>query len=123
MSVTQSRRLRKEMTPPELRLWSALRNRPSGFRFRRQRPSDPFSFDFFCVAAALAIEIDGLAHELGDNPHSDERRDAITARRGVKTVRIRAIDVRDHLQAVVTMIIAECAARTPPSSPCDATSP
>ena len=123
MSITQSRRLRKEMTPPERRLWTALRTRPDGFRFRRQRPHDPFSFDFFCVAAALAIEVDGLAHELGDNPARDQRRDGIAARHGVKTIRFRATDIRDELQAVVTAIIVECEQRTPPSSLRDATSP
>jgi len=117
MSITQARRLRRQMTPPELRLWNVLRTRPGGFQFRRQRSSDPFVFDFYCIAAGLAIEVDGLAHELGSNPDRDERRDLMTARRGIKTIRIRALDVRDNLAGVVQMIVALCEERTPPPAP------
>ena len=102
------------MTPPELRLWNAFRTRPGGFQFRRQHACDPFVFDFFCIAAALAIEVDGLAHELGNNPERDERRDAANAKRGIHTVRIRALDVRDNLAGVIELVVKLCVSRTPP---------
>jgi very-short-patch-repair endonuclease len=101
------------MTPPERRLWNVLKSRPCGFKFRRQHDHDPFVLDFFCHETALAIEVDGLAHELGSNPRRDGRRDALLDAEGIRTLRFRALDIRDNLQGVVTKIIEECKARRP----------
>jgi very-short-patch-repair endonuclease len=65
MNVGQARALRKSMTAPELSLRSYLRTRPRGMKVRRQHPHGPYIFDFFCSAAALAIEVDGMAHDMG----------------------------------------------------------
>ena len=56
------------MTPPERRLWNVLRHGPDGFKFRRQHEHGPYYLDFFCYEAAVAVEVDGLAHDLGTNP-------------------------------------------------------
>jgi len=101
------------MTPPERRLWHVLKGRPDGFKFRRQHPIGPFVLDFFCHEAAVAIEVDGLAHDLGDNPRRDAWRDSWLAGEGVKTLRFRALDVRDNLEGVVMTIVEECRVRTP----------
>jgi very-short-patch-repair endonuclease len=113
VSKERSRELRRKMTPPERRLWKALQTRPKGFKFRRQHSMDPYTLDFFCCEAALAIEVDGFAHELGSNPQRDETRDEWVANEGVRTIRIAAIDVRDNLEGVVAMIVEECRRRTP----------
>nr|WP_235518747.1 DUF559 domain-containing protein [Sphingomonas sp. Leaf208] len=39
------------MSPPELALWIALRERPGGFKFRRQHPAGPYVADFYGHAA------------------------------------------------------------------------
>ncbi|MFL6847238.1 MAG: endonuclease domain-containing protein [Sphingomicrobium sp.] len=113
MSLERARSLRKRMTPPERRLWNVLRSRPETFKFRRQHPLGPYTLDFFCYEAALAIEIDGLAHELGSNPQRDIRRDKWVAEQGVRTLRFRATDIRDNLDGVVTLIVQECLHRSP----------
>ena len=41
------------MSLPEVLLWTALRERPAGFKFRKQHAAGVYSLDFFCVAAAL----------------------------------------------------------------------
>ena len=107
-SVSTARSLRKRMTPPERRLWNVLKGRPDGFKFRRQHPLRAYTLDFFCYEAALAIELDGLAHELGSNPQRDARRDVWAEEQGVRTLRFRAIDVRDNLEGVLTLIVEEC---------------
>jgi len=114
LSVKKARELRRRMSPSEVRLWHVLRERPKGLQFRRQHPLGPFVFDFFCRSAGVAVEIDGLAHDLGDNPSRDERRDRWARDQGVETLRIPAADVRDNLDGVVTHIIVRCLERTPP---------
>jgi very-short-patch-repair endonuclease len=96
------------MTPPERRLWNVLKLRPGGFKFRRQYEHGPYYLDFFCYEAAVAIEVDGLAHELGSNPQRDERRDARLRDRGILIMRVRATDVRDNLEGVVAYIQEAC---------------
>jgi very-short-patch-repair endonuclease len=112
LSIVRARELRKSMTPPELRLWNALSTRPDGFKFRRQHSIRPYILDFFCFEAALAIEVDGMAHSMGDNPSRDERRDAWLVENGVLTVRFAAIDIRDNLEGVVALIVDRCRARS-----------
>ena len=113
MSKERARGLRRKMTPPELRLWNALKTRPEGFKFRRQHDLDPYILDFFCHEAALAIEVDGLSHQLGHNPQRDLRRDAWCSEQGIYTLRIAAIDVRDNLEGVVSHIVEHCRQRSP----------
>ena len=108
-TVVKARRLRRAMTKPEIALWDVLRTRPAGIKFRRQHPIGPFVLDFYCAAARLAIEVDGMAHEMGDNPARDERRDWWLAGQGVQVLRVAARDVLDDLEAVVVFILRRCA--------------
>jgi very-short-patch-repair endonuclease len=105
--------LRKAMTPPELRLWRVLRTRPGGFKFRRQHRADPYVLDFYCREAAVAVEVDGVSHDMGDHPRRDAVRDAWLEQRGIRTVRVLAKDLLGELEAVVRLIELECRKRTP----------
>ncbi len=111
-SVDRARKLRREMTPPERRLWQALRTRPGGFKFRKQHPLGPYTLDFYCHEAALAIEVDGIAHERGDRPERDEKRDLWLSRKGIETLRFLAPDIVG-LEGVVSQIVTVCRSRTP----------
>jgi very-short-patch-repair endonuclease len=112
VGTNRARELRKKMTPPELRLWNALRLRPDGFKFRRQHPIGYYTLDFFCYESAVCIEVDGFAHDLGANPKRDSRRDERLSAQGIRTLRIPATDVRDNLEGVVMFIVEECRRRT-----------
>ena len=108
----RARFLRKNMTPPERRLWRVLRARPEGFKFRCQHPIGPYILDFFCCESAAAIEVDGFAHDLGSNPLRDMKRDQWVAAEGVRTVRVPATEVRDNFEGVVAFIVEACRERT-----------
>ena len=97
-----AKRLRREMTPTETRLWSALRrNAAHGFHFRRQQVIEGYIVDFFCSSARLAIEVDGGVHE--DQVKYDELRDGVLARNGVNLVRISNEAMYD-VEAVVEFV-------------------
>jgi very-short-patch-repair endonuclease len=101
------------MSPPERRLWRYLKMRPGDLKFRKQAPIGPYYLDFYCYSAAVAIEVDGDAHDMGDNPARDERRDAYLAKRGILTLRFLAADIFNQLEAVIIQIEEMCASRTP----------
>ncbi|HLC04773.1 MAG TPA: DUF559 domain-containing protein [Anaerolineales bacterium] len=44
--LERTRELRHPLTPPEAKLWSAVRNRQLGFKLRRQHPIGRFIVDF-----------------------------------------------------------------------------
>lgn len=54
-----ARDLRQQMTDAERFLWSRLRRRFLGAKFRRQVPLGPFIVDFACMRSKLVIEVDG----------------------------------------------------------------
>ena len=117
-SSTQAhaRRLRRNLSLPEVLLWRVLRARPAGLRFRRQHPAGRYVLDFFCPSARLAVEVDGEAHGRGDRPERDALRDAWLAAQGVRVVRVRAVDVLDDLDAVVLHIVSAVPAARYPST-------
>jgi len=58
-----ARKLRKEQTDAEQRLWWHLRNRQlEGRKFRRQCPVRGYIADFVCIDAKLIVELDGGQH-------------------------------------------------------------
>ena len=65
LTTAIARRLRRTMTDAEARLWSRLRNRQLGVKFRRQTPIDRYIVDFGCEEARLVVEVDGGQHAMG----------------------------------------------------------
>ena len=113
-TVKKARKLRRALSPPEAILWVRLRQRPGGFKLRRQHPAGPYILDFFCSEALLAIEVDGISHEMGDRPAMDEARDRWLAERGVATLRIAAADVSRDANSVIEWIVMRCSERENP---------
>ncbi len=100
-----AKRLRREMTPPEIALWLALRRNEDGLRFRKQYAAGNYVLDFYCAPARLCIEVDGEAHERGDRPERDAARDEWLAHKGVRTVRYSAGNVLANLEGVVRQVV------------------
>lgn len=103
--------LRKTMSPAEVALWMALRQRPAGLKFRRQHPAGPYVADFYCHAAKLIVEVDGQAHDFGDRPLRDLRRDRWFAERGFLVARLPAKDVFADCDAAVRYVVAVASER------------
>ncbi len=108
-----AKRERRSNNLPEVLIWRELRKRPGGHKFRRQHPLDGIVLDFACLARRVAIEIDGTAHERGDGPQRDERRDAFLQTRGFTVLRLPASYVLDELPGAIAAIVAACDERSP----------
>jgi len=75
-------------------LWSRLRRRDADLPpWRRQHPKGPYILDFFCPAAALAVEIDGATHGEDAQIAHDERRDTWLREEGITVYRVAASSV------------------------------
>ncbi len=107
-TVKLARKLRAEMTPPEIALWQALRLLPGGHKFRRQHPAGIYVLDFFCSKARLAIEVDGRAHDSASVIAKDEARSRFLREQGIATTRIRAKLVLEDIEAVVRRLVEIC---------------
>ena len=103
--IANAREMRKRMTPPEARLWVALRPlRAEGYHFRRQAPVRGYYLDFVCFRHRLIVEVDGATHD--DRVRHDAIRDAVFRREGFRTLRFRNAEVRDDLERVMAEIRA-----------------
>ena len=72
-----ARKMRKQMTDAELKLWNELRaHRLVGFGFRRQLPIAGYIVDFACPTHKLIVEIDGSQHGSADVAEADALRTA-----------------------------------------------
>ncbi|MES2861908.1 MAG: endonuclease domain-containing protein [Pseudomonadota bacterium] len=99
--VETARKLRRRLTPPEARLWLALRRDRLGVKFRRQHPIGRYVLDFYCAELKLAVEVDGRGHEHPDQGRIDQARTAWLATQGIRVVRLAAEDVRTELEGVM----------------------
>jgi very-short-patch-repair endonuclease len=106
--------MRRAATPAERRLWQALRKyQLGGLKVRRQVPLGPFIADFYCQAARLVVEVDGISHI--DSP-SDATRDAWMNEHGICVFRISNLDMLSNMEGVL-IAIQQAAHATPPPNP------
>ena len=62
-NTVKARKLRKNPTEAELKLWKHLRLRQlGGYKFRRQHSLGPYIVDFACLEKKLIVEVDGGQH-------------------------------------------------------------
>jgi len=95
LSALEFRRLlRQGATDAEQEIWMRLRRHRTGPKFRRQHTVGPYTLDFYCPSARLAVELDGGQHYEGGTQHDrDLVRDAWLADRGIRVLRFSDIDV------------------------------
>ena len=110
--LQRSRDFRHPLTPPEAKVWHAVRDRQLGFKFRRQHPIGRFIADFYCAEAKLVIEIDGDTHAVPDQAAYDSTRTAWLEERGYRVLRFQARDVDHDLDAVLQAIREACVGRS-----------
>ena len=100
-----ARRLRREQTDFERRLWYALRDRRFlSHKFRRQQPIGPYIADFVCFDAKLVIELDGGQHVLPANLVRDRIRARFLEHEGFRILRFWNLELRDNMNGVLEAI-------------------
>ena len=103
VTVKNARRLRRDATDAERRLWTVLRDRRlAGYRFRRQHPVGTFILDFACTRHRLAVEADGSQH--ANNPR-DDRRTLLLEKQGWRVLRFWNNGILLNTEGVVQTIL------------------
>jgi adenine-specific DNA-methyltransferase len=102
-----ARRLRREATGVEQKLWLEVRDRRlGGFKFHRQATVGPFVVDFLCAQKALSVELDGSQH----TEEGDRKRTAFLEARGYRVLRFWNNDLSENLDGVVETILSQLTA-------------
>ncbi|MDL2351556.1 MAG: DUF559 domain-containing protein [Pseudomonadota bacterium] len=110
-TLKRARKLRGEMSLPQVLLWAELRKRPAGRKFRRQHPAGIYVLDFFCSSLRLALEVVGIAHDSIEGARKDEVRAQFLRSQHIATLRVPAKTVLNDIHAVVARIVEVCEAR------------
>ncbi|MDE2446085.1 MAG: endonuclease domain-containing protein [Alphaproteobacteria bacterium] len=98
-----AKKLRKNMTDVEKKLWQNLRaKRFESFKFRRQVPIGNYIVDFVCFEKKLIIELDGSQHE--GSTH-DAKRDAWLRAEGFTILRFWNNDINAALDGTLLAIL------------------
>ncbi len=108
---TRAIELRKELTPAERKLWSAIRNDQLGVNFRRQHAIGNYIPDFVCIEKKLIIELDGSQH-LEQAAYDQERTKYLEAQ-GYKVIRFWNNDVMKNMDGVILALIHAMDDRVP----------
>jgi len=95
------RRLRKNATDAERKLWSTLRSRGmAGLKFFRQYSIGPYILDFYCPERRLAIEVDGGQHAHLHGQQHDDHRDRYLTGLNIRVIRFWNNDVLQNIEGV-----------------------
>jgi len=112
ITLDSAKRLRRDATDAETRLWYYLRaGRLNGLKFRRQHPIPPYVADFYFDVAKLVIEVDGSQHA----EVQDAARTRFLESKGFRVIRFWDNEVLTQTESVLEAILQ--AIGPPPLTP------
>jgi very-short-patch-repair endonuclease len=98
---------RREMTIAEKILWEELRNKQTGYKFRKQHPIGDYIADFICIEKKLVVEVDGGYHNIIEQHQDDMVRTIDIEKMGYSVIRFTNEEVEFDLQNVLIKIKQE----------------
>jgi very-short-patch-repair endonuclease len=112
VKTQRARRLRRDSTDAELKLWYRMRSRSIlGFKFVRQEPIGPYVADFACRERRLIVEVDGGQHAESER---DLVRDQWFADHRYRVLRFWNTDVLANIDGVLETIAMVLSGETDP---------
>lgn len=100
----RAREFRNNATNAESVLWGYLKNKPLGYKFRRQHPYSNYILDFYCHALKLVIEVDGSIHNNADVKLNDELRQVALQSDGLVVLRFQNDEITKTPEKVILEI-------------------
>ncbi len=106
ITYARAKRLRREMTEAERRLWYHLRaGHLNGFKFYRQVPVGPYIVEFINHQFGLVVEVDGATHGDAHEVAHDLSRTAYLESKGLRVLRAWNQDVFTNINGVCDTIL------------------
>jgi very-short-patch-repair endonuclease len=100
-----ARRLRRDMTDAEQKLWFRIRRKQlSGVQFYRQRPIGNYIVDFVAPSVRLVIELDGSQHTEESAQRYDHRRTHFLQDLKLFVMRFTNLQVLNETESVLDSI-------------------
>jgi very-short-patch-repair endonuclease len=116
--VPTARKLRRDVTDAERKLWRGLRALPmEDSHFRRQAPIGPYYAGFACHVKRLVIELDGGQRAGEAHASRDAMRDAHMKANGYRVLRFWNNEVMQNIDGVLQVIAEAVSAPTPTPDP------
>jgi very-short-patch-repair endonuclease len=113
--VPRARKLRRDMTDAERKLWLYLRLLPlEKSHFRRQRRLVPILRISPCHEKRLIIEVDGGQHNLPAQAAADAARTEYLTAQGYRVLRFWNNEGLQEIEGVMTVILEALSAACPP---------
>jgi very-short-patch-repair endonuclease len=104
-NIERCRKLRREETDAEKKLWNILRNRQlAGVKFRRQFSIGRYILDFYCPEYRFGIEADGGQHYADKGRQRDGLRTKELSKIGVEIIRFSDQEILSNIEGVYEMI-------------------
>ena len=101
--LENARRLRREMTPHERKLWYLFLHKYP-VKIYKQRIIGRFIVDFYCASARLVIELDGSQHYEPQGLAYDAERSQFLMSLGLEILRFSNRDIDRDFRGVCTQI-------------------
>lgn len=101
----RARKLRKNLTQQERKLWNLLKNKQfHNLSFRRQHPIGDYIVDFVCRSKKIIIELDGGQHNFTENIEYDKERTLFFKNLGFKVLRFWNNDIDNNIEGVIDVL-------------------
>lgn len=100
--LEKAKMMRNNPTEAEKILWSHLRSKQIGDKFRQQHLIDDFIVDFVCLSKKLIVEVDGSIHD--SQVEADASRTQRLNAQGYKVVRFRNEEIFKNCENVLKNI-------------------
>jgi very-short-patch-repair endonuclease len=111
-ATQRARRLRRELTDAERKMWRLLKEYAPEGRWRKQVPIRHFFADFASHRAKVVIEVDGGQH----SAEADAGRTALIKAEGYRVLRFWNNEVLGNPEGCAQVLMDALAARSPPSN-------
>ena len=102
--ASKRKNLRNNLTPQEIMLWTRMKGKALGFKFRRQHSIGTYIVDFCCPSARLIIELDGSQHAEEKAEIYDETRTDYLRKLGYTILRFWNNEINANLESVLIHI-------------------
>jgi len=117
-NIEKCRKMRRDQTDAERKLWALLRNRQfAGAKFRRQFSIGKYILDFYCPTCKIGIEADGGQHYEPIGEEKDNQRTNELSLLGITMLRFSNNDILQNIEGVWEIVQKEISERQKPPSP------